>query len=282
MHYGHSRMPFNLIVAMISLPAPLLSLIALLPMTTVAQSTTSSLTSEATISTSTSRSQFSPTRSMTTSFTSSIVSNTTTPSSSSPTDSGTPPTNDILPGSSLPDQDPNERVFHYYWLILALFGVFVATFLWWINRRRRKRKEQMRLSGQNALARDMEGWINTRRWFHGAWRPNQTRAFLRREEGLNEHGEAPPPYQAKDDVTVTQGPPQDPASGLSIPLRTLSRDEVDAGRPPDYRDMTSRGKASTIRPGTATSHGGAADSAPRSSIRNLIPEHSAQEGHTRD
>lgn len=106
------------------------------------------------------------------------------------------------------------------------------------------------MSGQNALARDMEGWVNTRRWFHGAWRPNQTRAFVRREEGLDEHGEAPPPYQPKDDVTVAEGPPQDPARLLAVPLRTLSRDDVGSGRPPEYRETISR-TSSTPQPGSA-------------------------------
>lgn len=100
----------------------------------------------------------------------------------------------------------------------------------------------MRLSGQNALARDMEGWINTRRWFHGARRHNQTAAFVRREEGLNEHGEAPPPYEPKSDATVIQNPsePRDDASGLAIPLRSLSRDDIEQALPPGYRASFSR------------------------------------------
>lgn len=113
----------------------------------------------------------------------------------------------------------------------------------------------MRLSGQNALARDLDGWINTRRWFHGTWRHNQTAAFVRREEGLNEHGEAPPPYRPKSDVTVTQGQEgtHDPASGLTIPLRTLSRDDIEQNRPPEYRETVGRGEASCNRPDTADS-----------------------------
>ncbi|KAL5399416.1 hypothetical protein PMIN06_001409 [Paraphaeosphaeria minitans] len=204
----------------------------------------SRLTAEATSSIPTALSRTEHTPSMTTSFISFIVSNTT----ASATSASTPISNDILPGATN-TRDPKESALRYYWLILAIFGVVVALFLWWINRRRIKRKERMRLSGRNALARDMEGWVNTRRWYHGAWRPNETRAFTGREEGLNEHGEAPPPYRPKSDVTVTQ----DPATGLSLPLRTLSRQQVDAGRPPEYHETLNRHSDDAARPAAADS-----------------------------
>jgi hypothetical protein len=94
----------------------------------------------------------------------------------------------------------------------------------------------MRLSGHNALARDMDGWVNTRRWFHGTFRQNQSAAFVRREEGLDERGEAPPPYQPKSDVNAAHatGTTQDAVSGLAVPMQTLSRDTAVQGRPPDY------------------------------------------------
>lgn len=165
-----------------------------------------------------------------------LTSNSTTSSwTSAPTD---------LPPGLFPaafDDDPHrvdrDRVFNYYFLFLALFGVLLAVFLWWVHKRRKRRKEQMRLSGHNALARDMEGWVNTRRWFHGAWRHNEAAAFVRREEGLNEHGEAPPPYEPKSDAVAVQNAaePRDRESGLAIPLRTLSRDHIEPASPPGYR-----------------------------------------------
>jgi hypothetical protein len=222
-----------------SLPSSLLTVVALIPMSTSGQSTaaTPSLTSH-------SRAEL--TRSMTRSFISSTVSN----SSATPaTSTSSSISNDILPGSTR-TEDANQGAFKYYWLILAIFGLFVTLFLWWINRRRIKRKERMRLSARNALAQDMEGWIDTRRWYHGAWRPNQTGTFIRRDEGLNEHGEAPPPYRPKGEVTITQ----DPATGLSIPLSTLSREHIDAGRPPEYRETANRVREYPARPDTAGSH----------------------------
>ena len=134
----------------------------------------------------------------------------------------------------------------------------------------------MRLSGQDALARDLDGWVNTRRWMHGAWRHNQTAAFVRREEGLNEHGEAPPPYQPKSEVTVGQedaGTAQDSASGLTIPLRTLSRDAIEGSRPPEYEERVNREGSSNVRPDTATTRTtrpGTADLHPNTSTRDLL------------
>ncbi|KAF2449485.1 hypothetical protein P171DRAFT_480565 [Karstenula rhodostoma CBS 690.94] len=251
----------------LSLPSSLLSLITLLPMSASGQSTTatSGLTAEATPSIPTSLSRTEHTRSMTTSFISSALSNT----AASATSTSTPISTDILPGTTS-TEDAHESAFKYYWLILALFGVLVTLSLWWINRRRTKRKERMRLSGRNALARDMEGWVNTRRWYHGAWRPNETRLFTRREEGLNEQGEAPPPYQPKGDVTVAQ----DPATMISIPLRTLSREQVDAGRPPEYHETLNRDGENAVRPATADSYTNqsATGSPPRTSIRNPIQD----------
>lgn len=252
-----------------------------IPMSSLAQSMTSlnpGLTP--TPSTSTPATQFSGSttasfRSMTTSFTFSPAPNSTLSSSTSTkTNDDTP---QLFPGatSSNPEEERSESVFNYYFLFLAVFGVLIAVLLWWLHRRRKRRKEQMRLSGQHALARDLDGWINTRRWFHGTWRHNQTAAFVRREEGLNEHGEAPPPYQAKSDVTVahTAGAPHDSISGLSIPLRTLSRDDIENIRPPEYRETVSREGTSTLRPDTATTRTtrpGTADLQPNSSTRNLI------------
>ncbi|KAH7135039.1 hypothetical protein B0J11DRAFT_412723, partial [Dendryphion nanum] len=127
--------------------------------------------------------------------------------------------------------------FNYYFLILAAFGVAVAIGLWLVRRRKRRQKEQMRLRGQNALARDLEGWSNSRRWMHGTWRHNHTSALVRREEGLNEHGEAPPPYHPKNNITTvhnSSGGAPDAMAGLTAPLRTLSRDEAELPRPPAY------------------------------------------------
>jgi hypothetical protein len=147
-------------------------------------------------------------------------------------------TNDPLgPSSSQMHPGHIDPALKYYFLIAALLGVLAIALSWWARIRQRRRKEQMGLGRQHALERDMEGWINTRRWYPGIRRHNQTAAFIRREEGLNEHGEAPPPYEPETDVTVARAARdfQEPVGRMAIPLRTLSRDEIEQGRPPRYR-----------------------------------------------
>lgn len=64
-----------------------------------------------------------------------------------------------------------------------------------------------------------------------------------REEGLNENGEAPPPYEPpKSEAAVVvderTGLPRDSTSGVAIPMRTLSRDGAGTHQPPDYHEVT--------------------------------------------
>jgi hypothetical protein len=216
-----------------------------------------SLASTSTMSTSTTiqKSALSPIirSSMSTAHASMPPSNSTTSSkntSAQPTDS--PP--ELFPGATYTgaQQIHHDGVFNYF-LFLGLFGVLTAMFLWWIHKRRKRRKEQMRLSGRDALARDMDGWINTSRWFYGTRRHNQTSTFVRREEGLDEHGEAPPPYQPKSDVTMahtTTGGSQEAVVDLAIPLRTFSRDAAEPGCPPGYRISIRHTEGSILRPDT--------------------------------
>ncbi|CAO2655543.1 Nn.00g043460.m01.CDS01 [Neocucurbitaria sp. VM-36] len=158
-------------------------------------------------------------------------------SSSSP---GTEQTSsDILPAAINPHDNgtDNGAVFNYYFLFLVMFGVLVAVLLWWLQRQKKRRKELTRLGAQDALARDMEGWTNTRRFMHGRYARNHQAAFIRREEGLDEHGEAPPPYQPKNEATEAQEPveaAQTAASRVTIPLRTVAKDVIDRSRPPAY------------------------------------------------
>lgn len=159
-----------------------------------------------------------------------------------------------------PNEERNEKAFNYYFLILGGIVVAVALGLWWIRRRKRRQKEQMRLSGQNALARDLDGWANSRRWIQGTWRQNQNATNTRHEEGLNEQGEAPPPYQPKSEISETQDvlgenvletrSIRDSATGLTIPMHTLSRDELDRFRPPAYQ--ASSGSGFYVNPRSST------------------------------
>lgn len=136
-------------------------------------------------------------------------------------------------------------VFNYYFLFLALLAVLIAAGLWWLRLNKNRKKQQMRLSGQNALARDLEGWPSARRFLHGRLgrnqNPIQSRTQTRREEGLDENGEAPPPYQPKTEVAVSHEPVAEGehTSTIAIPLRTLQRNSNEQMRPPVYTSADS-------------------------------------------
>lgn len=81
---------------------------------------------------------------------------------------------------------------------------------------------------QSALAQDLQTWSGRRRGV-GRWRgpAGETRA----EEGLDERGEAPPPY-LKEPEPVHQG-----RGDEEVELHDMSRAE---GKPPNYGEVVSR------------------------------------------
>lgn len=120
-----------------------------------------------------------------------------------------------------------NRVFNYYFLFLALLAAILAALLWWMHRQRRREREQTRLRGQHALVRDVERWTMYRR--------RQAPVV----EGLNESGEAPPPYQPKDDTVTTPEhftDAMDGAGSITIPPRALSRNDTGHVLLPDYSE----------------------------------------------
>jgi hypothetical protein len=148
---------------------------------------------------------------------------------------------DLFPAAT-PSSDVHirdETVFNYYFLFLAAFAVLIAALLWWLHKQRQRRKEQMRLGGHNALSQDLDGWAGARRFMHGRYGRHQV-ALGWREEGLNEHGEAPPPYQPKNEVLVSHQPTTaaQNSTSLAVPLRTFTRDITNRACPPGYSATT--------------------------------------------
>ncbi|KAF1831951.1 hypothetical protein BDW02DRAFT_571522 [Decorospora gaudefroyi] len=121
---------------------------------------------------------------------------------------------------------PDASAFNYYFLLLAVLVVLVALLLWFIHRCKTRQRERLRRGGEQALARDLDGWTDTRRLLHGRYRHNDA-VFVHNDEGLDDHGEAPPPYQPKTAATTAD---------VTIPLRALPRDEIERSRPPQYCD----------------------------------------------
>jgi hypothetical protein len=120
-----------------------------------------------------------------------------------------------------------NRVFNYYFLFLALLAVMLAALFWWMHRERRRQQEQIRLRGQRALLRDVERWAMYRRHEEPV------------VEGLDQHGEAPPPYKPKGETVTTLEDVNDTMDGavnVAIPPRALSRDDTEHIRLPDYSE----------------------------------------------
>lgn len=141
------------------------------------------------------------------------------------------------------NSNTNGSLINYYFIFFALFICLVAVGLFYGWRKRRKALQRYHSNRQQALTRDVNAWDpmhSRRRYWQGRWRSGE----VSREEGLNEEGEAPPPYMPKQDeregnagpnaagdqaVQGQAGGAQDPA----IPLQTLSREQAGL-KPPDY------------------------------------------------
>ncbi len=197
--------------------------------------------------------------------------------SSETTASSKPPT---IPSKEPDDPSvPKPSALNYYFLLLVLLVAFLILAYWMFNRRKKAKSARSRRNSQSALARDLE---RDRRWAYGGWRSviglghrdtmAVAAALEHREEGLDERGEAPPPYvesvecprpvylrrrtscessRGHASVGDNAGSKQQrrkvlagdsrPVLGLSIPMRTLSVSMIDAGRPPGYDDVSRRG-----------------------------------------
>jgi hypothetical protein len=145
------------------------------------------------------------------------------------------PVVEALPATDDPQDEPvhNGTVFNYYFLFLAALVVLIGASLWWVHGRRRRRAQQLRANGQHALARDLEGWAGTQGSTHGRYGRYPPSPHAMRAEGLDEHGEAPPPYQSKNEVAVeaTRAPG---GAQVTVPRRAHARDEHHRILPPGY------------------------------------------------
>jgi len=122
---------------------------------------------------------------------------------------------------------PDSRLLNYYFLLLAIVIIVIALVWWSIARRRKKRGIHMRSNQHSVLARDVEMWPGTRRGI-GRWRFGG--AEPRAAEGLNERGEAPPPY-------LKEPNPVHHIDGPGMELHDLSRGEA---KPPGYDEASAR------------------------------------------
>ena len=117
---------------------------------------------------------------------------------------------------------PNPSgLLNYYFLLLAILVVAVLVGCFFYARRHRRKVVRLHTRGQSALARDLEGWPG---WGRGRWIGGDRE----RLEGLNERGEAPPPYipRMPQEAVVRED------EGRAVLLRNLGE-----GKPPDYHPV---------------------------------------------
>jgi hypothetical protein len=126
----------------------------------------------------------------------------------------------------------------YYFVFFALLFCIALLCIYFVWKKRRNALTFRNGFSGAGYQRDVQEW-DTVRYRRRYWNTNARNAEVSREEGLNEHGEAPPPYVPKDDEnTGSTGPqaggyfgpgPAEPA----IPMQTLSRDQAGL-KPPGY------------------------------------------------
>ena len=137
--------------------------------------------------------------------------------------------------SNANDDDSSNDVLNYFFLLLVFFAIFVAAYCFVLRRRRRK-AALLQVNRRLAPSRDLQGCAAARIWAHPRWRSEP------RVEGLDERGEAPPPYLPERPAEIhaascsrgTEGP---------IPLQ-------DMHKPPDYEE-----RATPSPPGQRTEPG---------------------------
>ena len=129
------------------------------------------------------------------------------------------------------NEDRDHGVLNYYFLLLAVLVVLILVIWFAILRRQRKKALQYRNSRQDALAQDVQSWGRRYRSSGpGRWRMPGMRE-PRPEEGLNDRGEAPPPYMPNE-PEIAHTRPNGEAQRQSMELRDIRGEEM---KPPEYR-----------------------------------------------
>ncbi|MCJ1358728.1 MAG: hypothetical protein MMC33_008728 [Icmadophila ericetorum] len=145
-----------------------------------------------------------------------------------------PPSSTLASGASAQTSNPgyanttgntSSNIGNYYFLIIGVFVIVLIAAYFLIARRRRVRQLQHRAAtGEAAPERTGMRWPD--RWRIVPLEP-------RIEEGLDERGEAPPPYMPGQAPPPAHIEGQPLAPGQAIPLQDYP------GKPPDYDELTS-------------------------------------------
>ncbi|KAL9128948.1 MAG: hypothetical protein Q9217_002464 [Psora testacea] len=135
----------------------------------------------------------------------------------------------------------NGGLLNYYFLLLAVFIVVIVAIYWSLSRKRKASLARQQSTQQDALAMDLSrsGW----RTVPGRWRRHYVSSrdvTLREEEGLNERGEAPPPYLKEPEEVHLNGRERDE----DVELRSWNGRGMREGKPPGYEERPTASGAS--------------------------------------
>jgi len=131
----------------------------------------------------------------------------------------------------------------YYFVFFALLVCIAVLCIYFVWRKRRNALMIRPNTRGEGYQRDVREW-DTMRYRRRYWNTGYRNEQPSREEGLNENGEAPPPYMPKEDEEMgnngshangqraqAEGTPV--PGEPSIPMQTLSRDQAGL-KPPGY------------------------------------------------
>lgn len=156
-------------------------------------------------------------------------------------------------GSSYPSDNGSEddtggsrNMSTYYFVFFALLACIAILCVYFVWRRRRNSLTVRPNSRGQPYHRDVRECHTARNRRH-YWNTNHRNEPPSREEGLNEDGEAPPPYMPKDDEETgntgaqtngqhAQGGSRPVPGEPSIPMQALSRDQAGL-KPPGYEQV---------------------------------------------
>ncbi|MDI1485513.1 MAG: hypothetical protein OHK93_000651 [Ramalina farinacea] len=149
------------------------------------------------------------------------------------------------------DDGHNDGLLNYYFLLLALFIVAVLLVFWSFSRKRRAKQARQHVSQQDALATDLRAWRRISGRSRGRYWGNEAgnrNSRLDDEEGLNERGEAPPPYIKEPDRARVR----EERGGIELQSWETNRprnEQTATGKPPDYTEPDRReGNDDATRP----------------------------------
>ncbi|KAH7351127.1 hypothetical protein BKA65DRAFT_253025 [Rhexocercosporidium sp. MPI-PUGE-AT-0058] len=180
---------------------------------------------------------------------------TSTTPSQTPTTSPTS-TQDNASASTTNTADDNGRnpngMFNYYFIIVAIVVVLFVLTMLYIGKRKKQKAAILRSNSQQALAQDVEGLRNRFGMGRGAMRrahaggAGEVQRTDERTEGLDERGEAPPPYRpgskppslrSHDGVAVREVSRPGTRDGETVELNTIRTPGQD---PPGYHEEMNR------------------------------------------